>query len=311
MVCLDPNQASAPRSRPTVALCVVGVWFSSGCNLGGMLDDAGRLAQTTTYRTVYEDTFIDIARRNELGYVELVSANPEVDPWLPGAGTELRLPTVHLLPDAEPEGIIVNLADMRLYYFEKKDGPPRSYPIGIGREGLVTPLGSTTIVRKQKDPTWRPTERMRRENPELPEEVPPGPDNPLGHRALYLGWSQYRIHGTNKPPGVGRRTSSGCVRMYPEDIEELYDLVPVGTKVTVVDQPIKFGWIDGELFMEAHTTQAQSDQIEEKGRFDPMLDSRIVDQVIRVAGADAPRLDWSRIRSATVERRGYPIRITR
>ncbi len=303
--------APKPASRPVAAWCVVGIWFSSGCNLGAMLDDEGGLREAATYRSAYEDTIIDLARKFDLGYVEMVAANPSVDPWLPGEGTELVVPTVHLLPDAKPEDIVINLSDMRLYFFEKPGQPPRSYPIGIGREGLLTPLGTTTIVRKQKDPVWRPTKRMRQENPELPEQVPPGPDNPLGDRALYLGWDQYRIHGTNKPPGVGRRASSGCVRMYPEDIRELYDLVGVGTKVTVVDQPIKLGWIDGELFMEAHPTQSQADEIEVKGRFDPQLDSRIVDQVMQVAAANSPRLDWSRIRRAVVERRGYPIQITR
>jgi L,D-transpeptidase ErfK/SrfK len=221
------------------------------------------------------------------------------------------LPTLHLPPDAAPEGVVINLADMRLYYFAEPGGAMQSFPIGIGRDGLLTPLGSTEVVRKTKDPTWRPTPRMRAEDPALPEAVPPGPDNPLGNRAMYLGWSQYLIHGTNKPLGIGRRTSSGCVRMYPEDVEYLYDRVAIGTKVTVVDQPIKLAWIDDALYIEAHTTMAQSDQIEMSGKFDPILDSSVVEQVLAVAGAKAAVLDWSRIRQATIERRGYPIRITR
>jgi L,D-transpeptidase ErfK/SrfK len=152
---------------------------------------------------------------------------------------------------------------------------------------------------------------MRSENPDLPAVVPAGPDNPLGNRAMYLGWPQYLVHGTNKPLGIGRRVSSGCIRMYPEDIEYLFETIPVGTKVTVVDQPIKLSWIDDALYIEAHPTQVQSDQIEASGTFDPLLDSKVVDQVLAVAGADAPLLDWSRIRQATIERRGYPIRITR
>ena len=149
------------------------------------------------------------------------------------------------------------------------------------------------MVRKQVDPIWRPTARMRAEDPTLPEAVPPGPDNPLGNRAMYLGWSQYLIHGTNKPWGIGRRSSSGCIRMYPEDAEALFEAVAVGTKVTVVDQPVKLGWIEGELFMEAHPTQAQSDQLEALGRFDPLLPSSVVDQVLAAAGdaVGAPRLE--------------------
>ncbi len=276
-----------------------------------MLDQDGNLRETTTYRAAYQDTLLDVARKFGLGYVEMVAANPGTDPWLPGEGANLVLPTVHLMPDAKPEGIVINLADMRLYYFEKPDAPPRSFPIGIGRDGLTTPVGTTEIVRKTKDPTWRPTARMRAEHPELPEAVPPGPDNPMGDRAMYLGWPQYAIHGTNKPWGVGRRVSSGCIRMYPEDAEALYDLVQIGTKVTVVDQPIKFGWIDGELFMEAHPTQTQSDELEALGRFDPVLPSSVVDQVLAAAGTKAAQLDWSRIRQAAIERRGYPVRVTR
>jgi L,D-transpeptidase ErfK/SrfK len=299
------------RRRPAVALCLVGVWFSSGCDLGQLIDRNGNLRETTTYRASYQDTLLDVARRFHLGYVEMVAANPGTDPWLPGEGSELVLPTVHLLPEAEPEGIIINLADMRLYFVPERGAAPQSYPIGIGREGLTTPLGTTEVVRKKVDPTWRPTPRMREEKPELPEEVGPGQDNPLGNRALYLGWPQYLIHGTNKPWGIGRRVSSGCIRMYPEDVEELFDKVALGTKVTVVDQPVKLGWIGGELFMEAHPTQAQSDQLEAQGRFDPLLPSKVVDQVLAAAGEEAPRLDWSRIRQAAVERRGYPLQITR
>jgi L,D-transpeptidase ErfK/SrfK len=262
-------------------------------------------------QAAYDDTLLEVAWRFKLGYIEMVAANPGTDPWLPGEGTEVVLPTVHLLPDAPREDIVINLADMRLYYFPDSSSPPRSYPIGIGRDGLTTPLGTTEILRKKKDPTWHPTARMRAEDPTLAEVVPPGPDNPLGSRAMYLGWPTYLIHGTNKPWGIGRRSSSGCIRMYPEDAEELFDLVAIGTKVTVVDQPIKLEWIDGELFMEAHPTQLQSDELEAEGRFTPDLPSHVVDEVLEVAGNKSSRLDWSRIRQATVERRGYPIRITR
>jgi L,D-transpeptidase ErfK/SrfK len=307
----EANKELMARRRPVVAFCLVGVWFSGGCNVDQLIDQEGRLRETTSYRAAYEDTLLEVARRFKLGYVEIVAANPGTDPWIPGDGTEVVLPTVHLLPDAAPEGIVINLADMRLYYFADPNGPPRSYPIGIGRDGLTTPLGSTTIVRKKKDPTWHPTPRMRAEDAELPEVVPPGPDNPLGNRAMYLGWPSYLIHGTNKPWGIGRRSSSGCIRMYPEDAEELFDLAAVGTKVTVVDQPIKLEWVDGELFMEAHPTQLQSDEIEAEGRFTPELPSPVVDQVTAVAADQSSRLDWSRIRRITVERRGYPVRITR
>jgi L,D-transpeptidase ErfK/SrfK len=296
--------------RLAAALCVAGMIIPGSAGGAGLLDPHGA-RETTTYRALHEDTLLDVARRFSLGYVEIVAANPGTDPWIPGEGTNVVLPTVHLPPDAAPEGIIINLADMRLYYFAEPGGTMQSFPIGIGREGLLTPLGSTEVVRKNKNPTWRPTPRMRAENPELPEAVPAGPDNPLGNRAMYLGWPQYLIHGTNKPLGIGRRVSSGCIRMYPEDVEYLFDKIPIGTKVTVVDQPIKLSWIDDALYIEAHPTQAQSDQIEASGTFDTILDSSVVDQVLAVAGEKAPTLDWSRIRQATIERRGYPIRVTR
>ena len=295
-------------------MCLVGVWFSSGCNLDTLLDAHGGLRETSSYQASYDDTLLELARRHKLGYVEMVAANPDTDPWVPGEGTNVILPTIHLMPsldDEKPEGIIINLADMRLYFFNKSGDPPLSFPIGIGRDGLKTPTGVTKVTRKREDPSWRPTKRMRTEDPELPEVVPAGPDNPLGTRAMYLGWPEYLIHGTNKPWGVGRRVSSGCVRMYPEDVETLYEMVDVGTKVTVIDQPIKFGWIGSELYMEVHPTQEQSDQLEAKGEFDRQLDSSVVDQALAVAGVHRGRLDWSGIRRATIERRGYPIQITR
>lgn len=295
-------------------MCLVGVWFSSGCNLENLLDARGEFRETSSYQASYDDTLLDLARQYRLGYVEMVAANPGTDPWVPGEGTDVVLPTIHLMPnlnDAEPEGIIINLADMRLYYFHKRGDAPRSFPIGIGRDGLRTPTGVTKVVGKRAHPSWHPTERMRKENPELPEVVPAGPENPLGTRAIYLGWPQYLIHGTNQPWGVGRRVSSGCVRMYPEDVETLFEVVKSGTKVTVIDQPIKFGWIGSDLYMEAHPTQEQSDQLEAKGEFDRKLDSSVVEQAIAVAGDQRGRLDWSGIRRATIERRGYPIRITR
>jgi L,D-transpeptidase ErfK/SrfK len=307
-----PNKPLRRQRIPlAAAFCLVGALVPFGAGGAGLLDPYGGIRETTSYRATYEDTLLDVARRFSLGYVEIVAANPGTDPWIPGEGTSVVLPTLHLPPDAAPEGVVINLADMRLYYFAEPGGAMQSFPIGIGRDGLLTPLGSTEVVRKTKDPTWRPTPRMRAEDPALPEAVPPGPDNPLGNRAMYLGWSQYLIHGTNKPLGIGRRTSSGCVRMYPEDVEYLYDRVAIGTKVTVVDQPIKLAWIDDALYIEAHTTMAQSDQIEMSGKFDPILDSSVVEQVLAVAGAKAAVLDWSRIRQATIERRGYPIRITR
>jgi L,D-transpeptidase ErfK/SrfK len=263
------------------------------------------------YRAKYEDTFVFLARDYNLGYVEMRAANPGVDPWIPGKGKKLILPIRSLLPDAPREGIVVNLPEMRLYHY-MGDGPPETYPLGVGREGLDTPVGSTKVIRKTEGPYWYPNERMRREKPELKAVVPPGPDNPMGTHAMYLGWPQYTIHGTDRPFGIGRRISSGCIRLYPEGIIDLYNKTPVGTKVTVVDQPIKVAWIGDELFIEAHAGIEQSIEMEETGQVvAPKLSEADMARIIKVAGPYKDRLRWPAIRTAVKERRGYPISIAR
>ncbi|WP_177167677.1 L,D-transpeptidase family protein [Nitrosomonas marina] len=208
----------------------------------------------------YEDTLSDIARRFNLGYEEIVAANPDVDPWLPGAGTRIIIPTQFILPDAPREGIVINLAAMRLFYFPKaEDGEMQkviTHPVGIGRLQWKTPVGATRITVKDENPVWRPTPSIHKEyarngNP-LPAAVPPGPDNPMGSHVLRLGWPTYAIHGTNKPPSVGMRGSFGCIRMYPEDIAGLFNEVAVGTPVRVVNQPRLLGWRGDQLYLQAY-----------------------------------------------------------
>lgn len=209
----------------------------------------------------HEDTLLDIARRHSLGYEEIIQANPGVDRWLPGAGTPVVLPTRHILPDAPREGIVLNVPEMRLYYYPKPKAGERpvviTYPVSIGRMDWSTPLGKTSVVAKQKDPPWYPPASIKAEHAAdgdiLPDVVPGGPDNPLGRHALRLGIPAYLIHGTNKPYGIGMRVTHGCVRMYPEDIESLFPLVPVGTPVYIVNQPVKAGRLAGTLFLEFHT----------------------------------------------------------
>ncbi len=265
-----------------------------------------------TYTAVYEDTLVHLARKHGLGFVELRAANPDLDPWIPGEGAEVTLPKRHLLPDAKREGLVINLPEMRVYGYLNGDSAPVTYPLGIGREGLDTPIGKTSIVRKKEGPTWRPTARMRKEDPELPAVVPPGPDNPLGTHALYLGWPQYAIHGTSRPYGIGRRVSSGCIRMYPENIINLFDEAPVGTKVNVVNQPIKVSWIGRELYLEAHPDMEQAIRMEETGAVDHQkLSDDDMTLIIDKAGMYSDRLNWPRIRAAVRDRAGYPVRIAR
>ncbi len=208
----------------------------------------------------WEDTFADIALAYGLGYDELVAANPAVDPWLPGEGTPVLLPTQYVLPSGPRRGLVLNVAAKRLFYFPPvAEGEPikvMTYPMGIGRVGWDTPLGDTRIVAKATDPSWYVPASVRREHAKrgdpLPAVVPPGPDNPLGRHALRLQMPSYLIHGTNKPYGVGMRVSHGCIRLNPEDIAQLYGLVDVGEPVTIVNQPYLAAWDNGELYVEAH-----------------------------------------------------------
>lgn len=215
----------------------------------------------------YEDTFVSLAREHNVGYEALRRANPGVDAWLPGAGTKITLPTRFVLPRAPHKGIVVNVAELRLYYFPAEPGPRPdgvapdavrvvTYPISVGRLDWSTPLGVTTVTSKVANPSWYPPQSIREEhaarNDILPRVVPPGPDNPLGKHALRLGFPGYLIHGTNKPSGVGMRVTHGCIRMFPEDVEWMFKTVPTGTQVRIVNQPHKLGWTHEGLYLEAH-----------------------------------------------------------
>ncbi|MCO6428883.1 MAG: L,D-transpeptidase family protein [Nitrosomonas communis] len=223
--------------------------------------DIDIFGQVTVVAASREETLLDIARRYSIGQDEMLLANPLVDRWLPPEGAEVVIPGRYIFPHAERTGLVVNLPEMRLYYFPKAGKGKKpvviTYPISIGRMDWRTPLGRTSIIRKQKDPTWTPPQSLKDEaiaagNPPLPNIVPPGPNNPLGRHALYLGTAGYLIHGTDKPFGIGMRVTHGCLRMYPEDIEELFDQVPTGTPVQLVNQPIKLGWLADSLFIELH-----------------------------------------------------------
>ena len=209
-----------------------------------------------------EDTLPDLARRYSLGYEEIQRANPGVDLWLPGEGTTILLPGQRLLPTGPREGIVVNLPEHRLYYYPKvkKGETPYviTYPVSIGKMDWNTPLGETRIVEKRKNPTWSPPESVRKEHEErgdpLPKVVKAGPDNPLGAYAMRLGIKPgaYLIHGTNNPIAVGMAITHGCIRMYPEDIEALFPLVPVNTPVWLINQPVKVARVNGQVWLEVH-----------------------------------------------------------
>jgi L,D-transpeptidase ErfK/SrfK len=248
-----PPPAPPPPPPPAVPLPVANQRFE-------LAPDQDVVGVVQVVKADKDDTLTDIARRFNVGYEEIVRANPKIDPWLPGEGTEIVIPSQFILPDAPRTGLVINIPAMRIFYYPppKKGGPQLVYthPIGIGKVGWRTPEGVTKIVRRQKDPTWRVPVSVRKEHHENGEEldpvIGPGPENPLGKYAFYLQWPSYLIHGTNKPAGVGLRSSHGCIRLYPEDIEQFFNMVPLGTQVRVVNQPFLFGWRDGELYMQPY-----------------------------------------------------------
>ena len=284
-------------------------------------DVVGAVATVTARQ---EDTLIDIARRHGLGYHDIVHANPGVNIWVPGEGTEVVLPTRFVLPPGPRRGIVLNLAEYRLYYYpEPAEGGPAyvlTYPISIGRMDWETPLGSTSVVSKVKDPSWYPPQSVRDEHAAdgrpLPRVVPPGPDNPLGRYAMRLGLPGYLIHSTNRPAGVGMRVTHGCIRMFPEDIEYLFSNVNVNTPVRIINAPVKIGWFGDELVMEVHpvlesvvaegneelvaadidvdTGEGTGEEVEIAAQpKDPL--TYVTEQFIAVTGSRAGALDWEEV----------------
>jgi L,D-transpeptidase ErfK/SrfK len=255
-----------------------------------------------------DETLADVAREFGVGHNEIANANPDVDKGVPGKGTRVLVPTRHILPDAPRVGVVVNLPEMRLYYYPKaKAGEPPvviTHPVSVGRMDWTTPLGLTKITNKQKKPSWRPPKSIRLEAEErgepLPEVVPPGPDNPLGDYAMRLAIPGYLIHSTNKPYGVGMRVTHGCIRMYPEDIEALFADIPVGTKVRLVNQPVKAGMIADTLFLEVHPP------LEEQPLTEPEAMKIAVEVVRHTTGEEDPGLDLRAAREAIRNASGVP-----
>ena len=206
-----------------------------------------------------EDAYIDICEEYDIGYYELLEANPGVDPDNPPVGTILIIPTQYILPkELKRDTIVINTAEMRLYYQPKTGNKVYIFPVGIGKEDWETPLCESTVVEKIPNPTWVMPESIykfrKTANPHeaFKRVIPPGPDNPLGKYKLRLSTTAYLIHGTNVPEGIGRRGTAGCIRLYPKDIEQLYHMVSVGTRVISINQPFKAGWHGKDLYLEAH-----------------------------------------------------------
>lgn len=253
-------------------------------------------------RTRYEDTLATVAEAQGLGWREVVDANQDVDPWLPGDGTVIDLPTKYILPSGPREGVVINVAEFRLYYYPPGGRMVVTFPVGLGRLDFPTPLVTTKVRSAVPNPTWHPGPTARREhaargNP-LPAVVPPGPDNPMGSMAIVLGIPSYFIHGTNQPFAVGQTASLGCIRMYNSHVETLAEMVRSGQPVRIVSEPMKVGWRDGELFVEIHEDiygLAKPGELE---------------SLIRAATADRDVVvDWDAARKAEKEKSGLPVRI--
>lgn len=303
-------------SRIALLLVLLSLWSSvpsAQANEYPLRDDGGGLfGEVKRIQTRYEDTLIQLARQHSLGYEELLRVNKGVDPWLPGAGTEILIPGQRLLPPGVREGIVVNLPEHRLFYFPKpeKGKPPvvLTFPVSVGKMDWNTPLGVTKVVRKQKNPPWYPPESVRKEHikrgdPPLPAVVPAGPDNPLGTRSMRLDipGGAYLIHGTNNPDAVGMAITHGCLRMYPEDIERLFDLTPVGTRVTLINEPVKISRFGGEVWLEVHPP------VDEKGQV-LTIDIEVFEaRLNELLGESEVIIDWEMALRALREATGMPV----
>ncbi|MBT0664141.1 L,D-transpeptidase family protein [Geobacter pelophilus] len=266
-------------------------------------DVIGRLA---TVRLEPGDTLPDIARHFGLGLTAISAANPGVDVWVPEPGARVVLPLNFILPDAPRKGIVINLATMRLFHF-KGDGNSlavTTYPVGIGTKERPTPTGQMYVQRKATRPTWYVpasiAEDHRKKGDPLPAKVPPGPLNPLGDRALYLSKAGYLIHGTNKPASIGLKASNGCLRLYPENVQMLYDDTPVKTPVVIVNQPYLLGQQDGVLYLEAHKPQEDSGVAELEKVYAKLRD---------LEKKAATTLDWKKVKEVQLAAQGIPVPI--
>jgi L,D-transpeptidase ErfK/SrfK len=291
-VALAAAQASALLYAP-------GAWAAAYSLSGGDVQVVGAVLPL---RTRYEDTFASVAEAQGLGWRELIDANPEVDPWLPGEGTVIDLPTKYVLPSGPREGVVINVSEFRLYYYPPGGGMVVTYPVGLGRLDFPTPLVSTKVRAAVPNPSWSPGPTARREhaargNP-LPAVVPPGPDNPMGTMAIVLGIPSYFIHGTNQPFAVGQTASLGCIRMYNQHVETLAEMIRSGMPVRIVNEPFKAGWRDGELFVEVHEDIYGTVKPEELER-----------RIKAVAGDADVAIDWTVVQSLKDKPTGIPTRV--
>ncbi|MDO9239085.1 MAG: L,D-transpeptidase family protein, partial [Methylicorpusculum sp.] len=265
----------------------------------------GQLAQS---EVIADESLPVIAREFGLGFDEITRANPDLDPWIPEPTAAVNLPLRFILPDAPKQGIVLNIAAKRMFYFPGKTVTKvLTYPVGIGREGWETPTGKTKIVSKKARPSWTVPESVLKEHAKkgdkLPKVVPAGENNPLGLYALRLGFQSYLIHGTNKPYGVGMEVSHGCIRLYPEDVEQLFNQTSVGTPVRVVDQPFLTAWDSNELFLQAYQPVHKSDSATRK------LIKALMTRLQKIESQSGRAINWDVVDKALQRLDGVPVAI--
>jgi len=306
------GKLGAASARPVITLLVFATtWLAAPAAYAQVQSPTTRDDLVGRLRIVSLDNqkLSDVARANDVSTPNAAAANWGLSEFFTDTRDKVLMPRAHLLPHGLREGILINRAEYRLYYF-KNGAVQFTAPIGIGDVGLETPLGTTKIVRKMQNPSWIPTAQARAAHPELPAVWPPGPDNPMGLYAMYLGWPLYAIHGNEDAFGIGRQSTRGCIRLFPEDIEPLYGMVPIGTAVEVTDQPVKLGWHAGELFIEAQPDEAQRTELAIKGNFTLKPAPDLKDWITSAAGDRARDVDWPTVDDALTRLSGVPIQVT-
>lgn len=273
-------------------------------------DGSSLIGQDQAIQTLASDTLLDLARKYSVGYFEIQEANPKVDMWLPGQGTNLTIPGRFIVPPVDHKGIVINLPQHRLFYFPKAGRHDQpiviTYPVSPGEGDFPTPVGVTRIIRKVPHPVWIPTAHILKAHAEAGDPIPKvwaaGPDNPMGEWALEttLSRGEIYIHGTNNPMAIGMSVTHGCVRLYPEDIAALYPIVRVGTPVTIVNEPVLASLQDGDLYLEVHPP-TNSDRAPPAPDFDQI--SQIIDAAI---GKNVVAVDWDEVRQVAAQANGIP-----
>ncbi len=246
-----------------------------------------------------KDTLVALARWYGVGFNEVREANRQMEIWLPAKGKSMTVPMRWILPDSTAR-IVINLPEMRLY-MKRHDGMVGTYPIGIGRQGFATPVGRARLLRKKEAPSWYVPASIRERDPDLPEVVPPGPENPLGSHALYLSLPGYLLHGTNEPYGIGRRVSHGCIRLYPEDVVRFFDLARVGDSVEIVHQPVKAGWFGDELHLEVHASLAEQGEVDLQ-----VIANAVINKALAKRPGTRVMLNWRQVSRLLKEATGVP-----